>query len=103
MVKELKTINIDWDTVRNLQDFEAHYDKKTDMLLIQTNEDRYAVSVDCDGEFWVRVDPKNGEILGIEIEDFKKVFLKKYAKMFKEDDIYVRPVANIIQMEKCPA
>ena len=40
MVKELKTINIDWDTVRNLQDFEAHYDKKTDMLLIQTNEDR---------------------------------------------------------------
>ena len=102
MVKKLEAIKIDWNTLPNVRDFEGHYDKKTDTLLIQSKEARAAVSVDCDGEFWVRVDPKNGEILGIEVEDFKKVFLKKHAEMFKDDNLYVRPVTNIIQMEKCP-
>ncbi|MFC1939128.1 DUF2283 domain-containing protein [Chloroflexota bacterium] len=103
MVKEIETIQIDWNTLSNLQDCESHYDKATDTLLIQSKEARPAVSVDCDGDFWIRVDPHSGEILGVEIEDFKKVFLKRYAKLFKGDDIYIRPVANIIQMEKCPA
>ena len=102
MDKKPEPVKVDWATLRNLQGFEGHYDKKTDILLLQSKENRYAVSVDCDGEYWVRVDPKNGEVLGIEIEDFKKVFLKKYAKRIHKNDgdVYIRSVANIIQGDR---
>jgi len=42
---------------------------------------RPAVSIDCDGEFWIRVDPSTGEIVGLEIEDFESVFLKKHPEL----------------------
>ena len=102
MVEKIRKIEIDWNTLDNLLGYSCSYDKRTDTLLIQTNEKRPAVSVDCDGDLWMRVDPETGEILGVEIEDFKKIFLKKYAKIFKEEKVYTRPVTQIIQMEKCP-
>ena len=103
MVEEVKEIQINWKTINNLTGYTGDYNQATDILLIQTTEDRPAVSIDCDGEFWIRVDPGTGEILGVEIEDFKKVFLPKHAQLFNKDDFYVKPVAKIIQMKKCPA
>ena len=54
------------------------YDKDIDTLIIIFGENRPAVSIDCEGEFWLRKDPETNEMVGIEIENFKKVFLKKY-------------------------
>jgi len=56
------------------------YDKRSDTLFIWFEENRPAISEDCDGDFWIRRDPLTGETLGIEIEDFKAHFLKKYFK-----------------------
>jgi uncharacterized protein YuzE len=108
-----KTINrkakesaIDWNTRHNILKFKAEYNTKRDILLIYSEEDRPAVSVDCKGEYWVRVDPQNGEILGIEIEDFKKVFLKKHPGIIKEKasekTSYIRPIAEFIGLTNCP-
>ncbi len=56
---------------------EIIYNKEADSLMILWAENRPAVSKDVDGEFWLRVDPKTNEIIGIEIEDFKS-FIKRH-------------------------
>ena len=101
MDEELKTADINWDTLENVLHFDVNYDKTSDTLFVQSKEDRPAISIDCDGAYWIRIDPQTGEILGIEIENFKKLFIKKHAKAFNKIDTYARPVADIIQMEKC--
>jgi hypothetical protein len=35
------------------------------------------MSLDVDDELWVRFDPDTGEIVGFEVEDFKRIFLKR--------------------------
>jgi len=60
------------------------YDKYSDTLFIWFGENRPAISADCDGDFWIRKDPQTKEIIGIEIEDFKAHFLKKFVDTLKE-------------------
>ncbi|MFC1980341.1 DUF2283 domain-containing protein [Chloroflexota bacterium] len=103
MDKKLEVMNINWDTIDNMLEFDVTYDKATDILFMQTKENRPAISIDCDGEYWIRVDPQSGEILGIEIEDFKSVFLKKHPELAKETTAFVRPIADLLQLEKCAA
>lgn len=98
MDKEMK---VDWRTIKNLRDYDSVYDEKSDILLIQTSEQRHLVSVDCGGEFWMRVDPDTGEIFGVEIEAFKKVFLKKHKKEFRSQTAYTEPVTHIIEVGWC--
>jgi len=93
---------IDWDTVDNILTFDVDYDEESDTLFMQSTELLPAVSVDCDEEVWFRVDPKTGEILGIEIEGFQKVFLKKHPELLKRKTTYVRPIADFIRLERCP-
>lgn len=69
---------IDNTTVLGIRTFVSEYDKETDTLIIQPETPIPAVSVDWDGDFWVRVNPASGEILGIVIEDYKAFFAKKY-------------------------
>jgi len=54
------------------------YDKEDDSLIIYFEKPVSAVSHDCDGEFWLRVDTEKGRVVGIEIEDFTKHFIPKY-------------------------
>ena len=69
---------IDYDTIDDINSFVSKYDKEIDTLIIQPKRPIPAVSVDWDGDFWVRMNPDNGEIVGIEIEDYKEFFSKKY-------------------------
>ena len=64
-------------------DITGDYDRKRDVLYIckVSAEDKPAVSVDVSGEFWLRVDPETSEIVGIEIEDFKAIFLEKHPEV----------------------
>ena len=103
MDKKVEVAPIDWKTLDNILHFQVHYNKKTDTLLMQRETDIPAISVDCDGDYWLRVNPKTGEIVGVEIEGFKKVFLKKHPKTLKDETAYVRPIMDLIQLEKCSA
>jgi uncharacterized protein YuzE len=98
-----KRITINWDTIYNVLNFESYYDAKLDVLYAHSKDNRPAVSIDCDGEFWIRVDSNTGEIFGIEIEDFKKIFLKKHPLAKKSEDAYIKPITELIHLEKCPA
>lgn len=100
--KQIK-YKIDWKTLSNIFDFTVDYNEETDILYLQSKDERPAVSVDCDGEFWCRVDPKTGEILGIEIEDFQSVYLKKHPEIIKQMTADVKPIADSIRVASCPA
>ena len=72
---------LDLNTLPEIKDFGIIYQKDTDTLFFRGAESRPAVSIDWDGEIWIRVDPTNGKVLGLEIEDFASVFLKKYPEL----------------------
>jgi len=74
---------INHNTIDNIRDFVSNYDKEIDSLIIQRRVPMHAVSVDWDGDFWVRVNPDSGEIVGVEIEDYKGFFSKKYHCVLK--------------------
>jgi hypothetical protein len=42
---------------------------------MHTSSRKPAISVDLDGEIWLRMHPVTGEVYGFEIEDFERVFL----------------------------
>ena len=74
---------IDYGTINNIRSFVFNYDKEIDSLIIQTKVPMPCVSVDWDGDLWVRVNPHNGEIFGVEIEDYKEFFFKKYHSILR--------------------
>jgi uncharacterized protein YuzE len=57
------------------------YHSKEDTLFLRPDKPRPATSFDLNGEVWVRIDPENGEIVGLEIEDFESFFLKKHPEI----------------------
>ena len=57
------------------------YDPHYDVMKIIIGEPRPAISVDLAGEMWLRMDPQTGEILGFEIEDFEKVFVRNHREL----------------------
>lgn len=79
-ITESPNINIDFGTIENLKKLLPSYDKKFDTFFVLPLKPVPAVSVDWDGEFWVRV-RSNGEIVGIEVENFERVFLVKHPEV----------------------
>jgi len=75
---DLDSLQIDYDTMNNIESFTPMYHEDEDTFSLHPEKPRPATSVDWDGEFWIRVDPENGEVVGLEIEDFETVFLKKH-------------------------
>lgn len=61
--------------------FERFYDKDRDVLSLYKEPKRPAVSLDIGGHFWVRFDPTSGEVVGLEFEDFERVFLVRYPEL----------------------
>ena len=61
--------------------FSYSYDRGRDVLFVHEVPKRAAVSLDVAGCVWIRFDPENGEVVGLEIEDFEKVFLVKFPEM----------------------
>ena len=72
---------IDYSTMDNIKNFTPVYHEDEDTFFLRPEKPHSATSVDWDGEFWIRVDPANGEVVGLEIEDFEAVFLKKYPEL----------------------
>ena len=59
----------------------VRYNKERDVLIMTVSTLGPAVSLDVDGEFWVRVVPEAREVVGVEIEDFERVFLKNHPEV----------------------
>ncbi|OGO18685.1 MAG: hypothetical protein A2Z15_04075 [Chloroflexi bacterium RBG_16_50_11] len=74
---------IDFSTLPNLLKYEPTYHKREDVFFIMPSKPQPATSIDWNGEFWIRVKSETGEVLGLEIEDFESLFLKKYPEIAK--------------------
>ena len=68
-----------WDAIETEQGV-LHYDKRADILTVSPRHPRPAISIEAEG-LWVRLDPTTGAILGLEIEDFRTVFLVKHPEL----------------------
>jgi hypothetical protein len=72
---------IDLNTINNVLQFELVYHQREDTLFIRPHVPKPAISMDWEGEVWIRFDPKSGEILGFEINDFEHHFLKSHTTL----------------------
>ena len=70
-------------SIQNLKSTTAVYNSDEDTFFIRPEIPRPAVSYDFGGELWIRYDPTTKEIIGIEIENFESIFLKKYPEVAK--------------------
>ena len=77
-ISELNNNIIKPETLKNFMSFCPVYLEDIDTLIFQPEKPIPAVSVDCQGDFMLRIDPKTKEIVGIEIEDFEGYFIVKY-------------------------
>ena len=73
-------ININFESMKDFASLIPSYDKKFDTFFISPSERTPAVSVDWNGEFWLRV-TENGDVIGLEVENFESVFLAKHPEM----------------------
>ncbi len=80
-ITDLDNLQIDYDTISNIKSFIPVYHEDEDTFFLRPEKAHPATSVDWDGEFWIRVDPENGEVVGLEVEDFEAVFLKKHPEL----------------------
>ena len=74
---------IDFGTINNIRNFVSVYHGDEDTFFLRPANPRPATSFDWDGDIWLRVDPASGEIVGIEIDDFESIFLKKHPEIAK--------------------
>jgi uncharacterized protein YuzE len=81
VLMRMEPVTPDMATISNLKAFTPKYDAKRDVFFLRPSTPRPATSFDCDGELWLRVDVNTGEIVGIEIEDFEAVFLKRHPEV----------------------
>jgi len=67
------------ESFKNVKNFVPKYLSDIDTLVLRPKGKSIpAVSIDIDGEMYVRVAPETGEIVGLEIEDVDKYFAQKY-------------------------
>lgn len=78
---DLDNPQIDYDTMDNIKSFTPVYHEDEDTFFLRPEKPCPATSIDWGGEFWIRVNPENGRVVGIEIEDFESVFLKKHPEL----------------------
>lgn len=61
--------------------FQRSYDRRRDIFLAYKTPKAPAVSLDVGGHVWIRFLPESGDVVGVEIEDFERVFLVKYPEL----------------------
>jgi uncharacterized protein YuzE len=76
-----ENIQLDLNTIKNITHFVLTYHEDEDTLFIRPSMPQPATSFDWNGEIWIRVNPTNGEVVGLEIDDFEAIFLKKYPEI----------------------
>jgi uncharacterized protein YuzE len=80
-LRQIQSPEIKLETIDNIRSFTPVYIKDNDTLLLRPDRPQPATSVDINGELWLRIDVESGEVVGVEIEDFESVFLKKHPEL----------------------
>ena len=80
-ITKLDTPKIDFNTLDRVKKFYPVYHDDEDVLFLRPDTPRPAMSFDFEGEIWIRFDPETGEIVGLEIDDFEAIFLKKHPEL----------------------
>lgn len=81
-VEELPQIDFG-SLAKRVSSFVCVYHKDEDTFFLRTEPPLPAVSMDWDGELWIRIEPNTGEIVGIEIDNFEAIFLEKHPELAK--------------------
>lgn len=92
---------VNFNTINDLKGLMPVYHQEYDTFYLRGEKPRPATSYDLNGTAWLRVDVESGDIVGLQIDDFESVFLKKYpelAKAWKE----VKPLCVRPKSRKCP-
>lgn len=76
-------LQLDWKSLTNLMSGTTIYHADEDTFFLRQKEPQPATSFDWDGELWIRYNPQTGEIVGIEIENFEQIFIKKHPEIAK--------------------
>lgn len=63
---------------KNVKSFTPLYLQDIDTLILKLEEPVPAISVDYNGDLYLRINPDTKEVVGIEIEDFEEYFIAKY-------------------------
>ncbi len=74
-------LTLNHETISNMLSYSCIYHEDEDVLFISPENPKPATSFDWNGEIWLRIDPQTEEIIGIEIENFEKVFIKKHPEL----------------------
>ncbi|OGO22836.1 MAG: hypothetical protein A2Z28_03200 [Chloroflexi bacterium RBG_16_51_9] len=82
-MRNINDPQLNLNTIDNLKTFDIVYDDSHDVFFARPSTPRPATSLDWEGEIWLRIDPETGDIVGLEIDDFESVFLKKYPALAK--------------------
>lgn len=61
--------------------FKGVYNARVDTLCLSLTPKRPGVSLDVGGHYWIRFDPETHEVIGVEVEDFERVFLARYPEL----------------------
>lgn len=77
-VRELNNNTVKLESFNKMSSFIPLYLEDVDTLIFQPKVPIPAISVDCEGDLLLRVDPHTKEIVGVEIEDFENYFIVKY-------------------------
>jgi len=97
---KIESPQIDFNTLNNLQQLTPSYHPDYDTFYLRHETPRPATSYDLEGLVWLRVDVESGEIVGLQIDDFESVFLKKYPEM-AEAWQEVKPLCTRHKPKKC--
>jgi uncharacterized protein YuzE len=81
VLSRLSPLASDPATADRLRSFALKYDSRRDVLFLRPTPPVAATSIDCDGQLWLRVRIDTGEVAGLEIEDFKAVFLPRHPQL----------------------
>lgn len=77
----INNLSLNRKAINKMLSYNCIYHKKEDTLFFLPDNPKPATSFDWNGEIWLRLDPQTEEIIGIEIENFEKVFLIKYPEL----------------------
>lgn len=68
-------------TPDKMKAFHLVYHDDEDVLFVRREKPQRAAAFDLEGELWIRFDPETGEIVGLEIDDFEAIFLKRHPEL----------------------
>ena len=72
---------LDRETMDRMRSFSCVYHSSEDTLFFRPDNPQPATSFDWNGDLWFRIDPETNELVGLEIENFESIFLKKYPEL----------------------